>query len=115
MTSFMPNEKPKQGEVYLTAVTFRDDPSTRKVRPIVIVSNDRATDIDVVAISVSSQQPRSEFDVIIEYWKEAGLSKPSVARTSKLFSVSMDQLQRQLGELHFFDLQRVIQKCKDVF
>lgn len=97
------------------AVSFRDGTETKKVRPVIVVSNERATDIDVIAVSVTSKQPRSEFDVALEYWQEAGLSKPSVARTSKLFSVSADQLQRRLGKLHAVDLQRVILKCRDVF
>ena len=113
MTSYM--GRPKQGQVFLMAVSFRDQPGKNKVRPVIVVSNERATDIDVVAVSVTSRPPRSEFDVIIEAWREAGLSKPSIARTSKLFSVSIDQLQSSLGQLQSIDLQRILQKCRDIF
>ncbi|MCY0892273.1 MAG: type II toxin-antitoxin system PemK/MazF family toxin [Acidibacillus sp.] len=107
--------KPKQGQIYLMAVEYRDRPNIKKARPVVVVSNERATDIDVIAVSVSSQLKRSEYDVSINYWKECGLSRPSIARTSKLISVSIEQLQTYLGELDASDLKRIIEKCRDVF
>ncbi|WP_255450432.1 type II toxin-antitoxin system PemK/MazF family toxin [Alteribacillus sp. YIM 98480] len=64
---------------------------------------------------VTSQQPRNEFDVVIEYWKEAGLLKPSVARTSKIISIHGSELNRKLGTLHEHDLERVLHMCRNLF
>ncbi len=55
-----------------------------KQRPVVIVGNELALDIDVIIVPVTSQKPRNQFDIVLEYWEEAGLLKPSVVRTPKL-------------------------------
>ena len=101
--------------MFLAPVSFHDNPKLFKARPVIVVSSERATHLDVVAVSVSSQRTRSEFDVIIEFWREAGLSNPSIARTSKLFTVESDQLLKRLGKLMPSDLTRVTQKCHHVF
>lgn len=44
-----------------------------KRRPVVVVSNDNViAELDHLIATVTSQQVRNEFDVIIEYWQEAG-------------------------------------------
>lgn len=70
---------------------------------------------DVIIASVTSQQPRNQFDVVLEYWKEAGLLKPSVARTSKITFVDSSELKRRLGSLHNYDLERILNMCKRLF
>ena len=41
-------------------------------------------DIDVIIAPITSQlQQRNEFDVVLEYWKDAGLLKPSITRDFK--------------------------------
>ncbi|WP_373894317.1 type II toxin-antitoxin system PemK/MazF family toxin [Virgibacillus sp. CBA3643] len=74
-----------------------------------------ALDMDVIIAPVTSQQPRNQFDVVLEYWEEAGLLKPSVARTSKIVSVHGNELKRHIGELHNDDLERVLNMCKKLF
>ncbi|MBM7662815.1 hypothetical protein JOC85_003626 [Bacillus mesophilus] len=44
-------------------------------------------DVDVSIAPITSKSPRSDFDVVLEYWGEAGLFKPSVVRTSKIISI----------------------------
>lgn len=99
--------KMKQGDVWLADVLFK---RTRKPkqRPVIIVGNELALDIDVIIAPVTSQQPRNQFDVVLEYWKDAGLLKPSVVRAST-------ELKRHLGELHNYDLDRVLNMCKKLF
>lgn len=72
-------------------------------------------DIDVIIAPVTSQEPRSQFDVVLEYWKEAGLLKPFVARTSKITSVHGSELKRYLGRIHNYDLERILDMCKRLF
>jgi mRNA interferase MazF len=65
---------------------------------------------------VTSQQPRNQFDVVLEHWKEAGLLKPSVARTSKITSsVHGSELKRCLGKLHNHDLEQILGMCVKLF
>lgn len=100
--------------MYLVEVEFVDQPGS-KLRPVVIVSQDRAIDLDVVVSPVTSMSPRSEFDVVIECWREAGLAKPSVARTTKTVPVMQTRLRKKLGELERTDLERVLDKCRSIF
>src|SRR5690625_4348594 len=95
------NSKMKQGDVWLADVLFKGKRQTKQ-RPVIIAP-------------VTSQQPRNQFDVVLEYWKEAGLLKPSVARTSKITSVHGSELKRHLGVLHSYDLERILKMCKNLF
>lgn len=71
--------------------------------------------VDVIIAPVTSQQPRNQFDVILEYWQESGLLKPSVVRTSKITSVHGFELKRRLGKLHNHDLEQVLSMCVKLF
>lgn len=104
----------KQGDVWLADVLFKGTRQTKQ-RPVIIVGNELALDIDVIIAPVTSQQPRNQFDVVLEYWKEAGLLRPSVVRTSKITSVHGSELKRHLGKLHNYDLERTLNMCKSLF
>lgn len=113
MTSTMTN-KLKQGDVWLADVLFKGTGQTKQ-RPVIIIGNELALDVDVIIAPVTSKQPRSQFDVVLEYWKEAGLLKPSVVRTSKIISVHGSELKRQIGLLHIHDLERILNMCRNLF
>jgi len=104
----------KQGDVWLADVLFKGTRQTKQ-RPVIIVGNELALDVDVIIAPVTSQQPRNQFDVVLEYWNEAGLLKPSVARTSKIISVHGSELKRHIGVLHKHDLERVLHMCRKLF
>src|SRR5690625_3463193 len=112
--TYIMNSKKKQGEVWLVDVLFKGTRQTKQ-RPVIIVGNELALDIDVIIAPVTSQKPRNPFDVVLEYWEEAGLLKPSVARTSKIVSIHGSELMRQLGVLHEHDLERVLHSCRKLF
>jgi mRNA interferase MazF len=99
----------------LADVVFKDRLQSKQ-RPVVIVGNELALDIDVIIAPITSQVPRrNEFDVVLEYWKDAGLLKPSVTRTSKIVSIHGSELKRKLGLLHEHDLEKVLQMCGSLF
>ncbi|MCM3671536.1 type II toxin-antitoxin system PemK/MazF family toxin [Mesobacillus maritimus] len=108
------NREIRQGEVWLANVIFKD---TReyKQRPVLIVGNELALDIDVIVAPITSQQGRSKFDVVIEYWQHAGLYKPSIVRTSKIHSIHESELKRKLGIFKSHDLERVLHTCRKLF
>lgn len=104
----------KQGDVWLAKVYFRNV-GEYKNRPIVIVGTEMAIDIDVLSAPVTSTAPRSEYDVVIEYWKEAGLLNPSVARTTKLTAIPNSDFIKKIGYLHEHDLNRILNQCRKLF
>jgi len=79
-----------------------------KIRPVVIVS-DRLVkvDIDVSIAKVTSQNPRNEFDVVLEHWEFAGLNSESVVRCSKISYVHHRDLVRKVGSVHQKDMERI--------
>ena len=108
------SSKMKQGDVWLADVLFKGTRQTKQ-RPVIIVGNELALDVDVIIAPVTSQQPRNQFDVVLEYWEKTGLLKPSVARTSKITSIHGSELKRHIGPLHNQDLERVLNMCKKLF
>jgi|SRR5579875_1619148 len=99
----------KRGEIWTVELNG-------KRRPAVIVSNDNIiAELDHLIATVSSQQVRNEFDVIIEYWKEAGLDKPSIVRCSKLNTLHYKELLFKIGRLHDHDLERVLTTIRKYF
>ncbi len=104
----------KQGDVWLANVYFKDKHQFKRL-PVIIVANEMALDIDVIIAPVTSHLPRNKYDVVLEYWEEAGLLKPSVARTSKIISIHGSELISRLGTLNEHDLSKVLHTCKELF
>jgi mRNA interferase MazF len=103
------NKQGKRGEVWTAELNG-------KRRPVVIVSNDNViAELDHLIATVTSQQSRNEFDVVIEYWEEAGLAKPSVVRCSKLNTLHYKELLFKIGKLHESDLERVLTTIRNYF
>ncbi len=103
-----------QGDVYLIKVHYQLTGET-KIRPVVIVSNEKAIDLDVLISPITGQAARNEFDVPIKKWREAGLEKPSVARTSKITMIHNSILYKQIGKLDITDLNNILEKCRECF
>ncbi|WP_099355035.1 type II toxin-antitoxin system PemK/MazF family toxin [Fredinandcohnia onubensis] len=99
----------KRGEVWIIELNG-------KRRPVVIVSNDNViVELDQLIATITSQMARNEFDVVIEYWEEAGLAKPSIVRCSKLNTVHFKELLFKIGKLHEHDLDRVLTAIRKYF
>ena len=81
-----------------------------KVRPVLIASDGLGIDIDVNIARVTSQKQRSEFDVLLKHWKEAGLTKLSVVRCSKTNFINSTNLISKIGELNEDDYNAVFDK-----
>lgn len=107
-------QKFKQGEVWLAKVYFKNE-AKFKHRPVAIVGRDITVDIDVISSPITSSEPRNEFDVVIEYWQEAGLKYPSVARTTKISSIPQSAFIKKMGDLNIHDLDRVLMMCRSLF
>lgn len=79
-----------------------------KIRPVVIVGEETALDIDVVISPISTHDPRSKYDIPIEYWKETGLKVASIVRVSKITTIHESDTIRKIGEMHPSDLEKVL-------
>ncbi len=100
----------KRGEIWLSY-------DEGKKRPVVIVSNNDyvAVELDFSVARVSSQNTRNQFDVEIQHWKEAGLTKPSIVRCSKINTIHHRRLLHKVGKLQPTDLDNVLSKIQEYF
>jgi len=106
------NQKLKQGEVWLAKVFFKNE-ERYKHRPVVVVGHEIT--IDIIISHITSSSPRNDFDIIINYWKEVGLKHLSVARTTKISAIPQSSLVKKLGNLHPYDLHKILNKCRELF
>jgi mRNA interferase MazF len=90
MTNFQP------GELVLVTFPFTG-PAGSKVRPALVVWD--SGDEDVVLARVTTQVHRSQLDIPISEWKQAGLLAPSIARLHKLATIDKKMVGRRLGKL----------------
>lgn len=106
----------KQGEVWLARVSFRDNPSEYKPRPVLIVGNEFTVDVDVITDPITDvKNRRSDFDIEVIDWKEAGLAKPSVVRTSKPTTLHQSMFIKKLGKLLEEDFSNILEYCRKIF
>ncbi|MGE7909630.1 type II toxin-antitoxin system PemK/MazF family toxin [Lysinibacillus xylanilyticus] len=81
-----------------------------KRRPGVIVEVvNIIAEIDVTVAKITSQEPRNEYDIIIENWEEIGLNKPSVVRCTKLSTFSKGDLIFKAAVLDKETIQKISQ------
>ena len=103
------NRQGKRGEIWIVEVNG-------KRRPVVIVTNDQVVaELDHVIATVTSKSPRNKYDVVINYWKEAGLAKPSVVRCTKLNTLHYKELLFKIGKLAENDLENVLSTIRNYF
>ncbi|KIP22277.1 PemK-like protein [Anoxybacillus ayderensis] len=99
----------RRGEVWFAEIKG-------KRRPVLIVSgHDVVVELDRVIANITSQQTRNKYDVVLEYWKEAGLDKPSVVRCSKINTIHYRELLFKIGNIHEHDLKRVMETIRNYF
>lgn len=63
---------------------------------------------DFILVPLTSRAPRSEFDINLEGWSEAGLPGPGTARCWKLTPVDRSLIVRFVGHVAHTDWQRVV-------
>ena len=89
------------------------DASSSKRRPALILLD--VGDADVVLARVTSQDPRSAFDVEIVNWQSAGLLLPSLVQVHKLATLDKDLIKRRLGRLTADDWAQTQVAIKQLF
>jgi mRNA interferase MazF len=126
-TKILSEDVMKQGHLWVAPVAVTDGP--KKPRPIVVVGRDDANDtLDIVINFITKHTDRSDYDVELKYWKEAGLNQPSWVRTAKPLTIEKSKLNTTMvmkngvlrpkgyiGELHETDLANVLEMCRAVY
>ena len=74
-----------------------------------------AGDNDLVVARVTSQSARTEFDVPISRWRDAGLLAASTARLHKLATVEKRLVRKMLGRLDDTDWSAAQAALKRIF
>ena len=84
-------------------------------RPVVILSHDVFNDRSgtVIAVAVSSQEPRAGFPLAVEI-TTAKLPKRSWVKTSQIRTLSVERLGRKLGHISPEELERIIEGLNEI-
>ena len=98
----------KSGEIYLAY-------EGKKERPVLIINDGIGIDIDLTLARITGSKARNEFDVELEYWKEAGLHKPSIVRCSKITTIRPGNPLLKIGKIHMEDWQKVKRSVIEYF
>jgi len=98
-----------KGDIVLITFPFTDLTGT-KLRPAVILAE---TSIDVTACFITAQLKWQEpTDLFINPSDTNGLKKPSLIRTGKIGTISIDLIKGLLGKLSITELDEWNQKLK---
>lgn len=98
--------------VYTAQFPFLDTQAS-KIRPVVIVNKPQGTHNIVAIIPISSSTKREGIDVVLEYWEDEGLFKPSVARVHRLTTVLLSDIRTELGSLKQNDIQSLQEAMRE--
>ncbi|MCU0540896.1 type II toxin-antitoxin system PemK/MazF family toxin [Microcoleus sp. S36b_A3] len=100
------------GELVIVAFIFAGTTETKR-RPGLILLD--TGDEDTIVAKITSQIPRTTFDVEIQEWQQAGLKRPSVVRLHKLNTLQKSLVERRLGILTPDDLAQVRDRVKQIW
>ena len=84
-------------------------------RPVVILSHDVFNDRSgtVIAVAVTSQEPRAGFPLAVEI-TTAKLPKRSWVKSSQIRTLSVERLGRKLGRIAPEELERIIEGLNEI-
>ncbi len=99
------------GEIVLLSFPF-SDAKTEKRRPALIMLDTGGDDI--IVARVTSQSPRSSYDLELIDWKKAGLLLPSTVCINKIATLEKNLVERRLGKLTPDDWIRLVKCIKNL-
>jgi mRNA interferase MazF len=102
----------RPGEVVLIRIDFHQTPGGN-LRPAVVLLD--SGDDDFVAAPVTSRPARSDFDLAVDDWREAGLNVPSTIRVHKLTVLSKAEIVHHVGLLTVADRNQLAERLRKVF
>ena len=101
-------------DIYWADVPYEEDPSIRKKRPVIIAKDQ--SPVYVLTLKVTSKEARAEDpgDYPLTYWKEAGLSAPSVVRILKISRLAPEAFGDCIGRVQAADAYAIQEKMNDL-
>lgn len=102
------NTELNKWDIWIADVAFEDDITKSKLRPVLIIDNQKAI---ILTVKMTSQPPRINYyaEYQIQEWQKAGLNKPTVVRISKIIKLSPTLFKKKIGVLHYKDRKKVTQ------
>ena len=108
---------PEQGDILLIPVPFTDL-SSRKRRPVIVISNDRYNrkTADVVVVAMTSNPAPSEYSFTITSSDLARgkLNRPGKVRVDKIYTLSQSIIARTFGRVNSTVLDRIRDALQDL-
>ncbi|MEG4860186.1 type II toxin-antitoxin system PemK/MazF family toxin [Microcoleus sp. K1-B6] len=100
------------GELVLVAFLFAGAAETQRRPGLVLLDTG---DENMIVAKITSQIPRTTFDVEIREWQQAGLNRPSAVRLHKLNTLQKSLFERRLGILIPDDLAQVRERIQQIW
>ena len=101
----------RKGELWMA-----HDAKSGKVRPFLVLSEELSgVDVDISIAPDTTAAKRSEFDVELTFWSEAGLSAPSVVRCAKVHYIHHSFLRRKIGNVDPADMKCIEDALRKFF
>ena len=109
--------RPRQSDIVLVPVPFTDL-SSRKRRPVIVVSSDDyntiSHDMIVVAMTSNPAQTAWSFRIESDYLVSGRLNRPGTVRVDRIYTLSQDLAVVRFGSVSMSVLDRIRQKLVDV-
>ncbi|UNU25874.1 type II toxin-antitoxin system PemK/MazF family toxin [Microcoleus vaginatus] len=102
----------QSGELVLVGFIFAGAAETKRRPGLVLLDTG---DEDMIVAKITSQITRTNFDVEIQEWQQAGLKRPSVVRLHKVNTLQKSLVERRLGILTPDDLAQVRNRVKQIW
>lgn len=104
-----------RGEVYWAELNPTVGHEQGGQRPVVILSHDVFNERSgiVIAIAVTSQEPRAGFPLTLEI-TTAKLPKRSWARIGQIRTLSIDRLGKRMGRIAAEELDRIVEGLNEI-
>lgn len=105
---------PEKWEIWLTRVVYEDNPQQFKLRPVVVLENNIAV---ILSLKMTSKPPRQNYrgEYELQLWKQAGLTKQTTVRCSKLIRSAPTDYLRKLGRLQAMDILNIQNILDDLY
>ena len=115
--------RPQQKEVWIAKFPFEEDNSQYRIRPVIILGT-TLTDDEVEVVDIEELEEKylstkitthecrqnDKFDTIIVKWREANLTRESVARVSKTIVLERSQLLRKIGDADESEFLNILER-----
>jgi mRNA interferase MazF len=100
------------GEIVLLKFPFVEQQEAKR-RPALVLLD--AGDADILASRITSQDVYTEFDVVLDDWRQSGLLIPSVIRLHKMATLEKRLVERKLGVLMHKEMLNVQAKLQQIW